>query len=49
MRISTITFGALLLAATASPAFAQDTAPPKPFTVTGNVAVPSDTLKLTAR
>ena len=42
MRISTITFGALLLAATASPAFAQDTAPPKPFTVTGNVAVTSD-------
>jgi uncharacterized protein (TIGR02001 family) len=42
MRISTISFGALLLAATATPAFAQDTAPPKPITVTGNVTLTSD-------
>jgi uncharacterized protein (TIGR02001 family) len=42
MRISTITLGALLLAATATPALAQDTAPPKPFTVTGNVTLTSD-------
>ena len=42
MRISTITFGALLLAASAAPAFAQDTAPPKPVTVTGNVTLVSD-------
>lgn len=43
MRISTITFGALLLAATATPAFAQEvTAPPKPVTVTGSVGVVSD-------
>lgn len=42
MRISTISLGALLLAATATPAFAQDTAPPKPFTITGNVTLVSD-------
>jgi len=42
MRISTISLGALLLAATAAPAFAQDTAPPKPFTVTGGVTLTSD-------
>ncbi|MGN6268684.1 MAG: TorF family putative porin [Sphingomonas sp.] len=42
MRISTITLGALLLAATTAPAFAQDTAPPKPFTLTGNVTLTSD-------
>ena len=42
MRISTITFGALLLAATTAPALAQDTAPPKPFTLTGNVTLTSD-------
>lgn len=42
MRISTISLGALLLAATAAPAFAQDTAPPKPFTITGNVTLVSD-------
>jgi len=42
MRFSTIPLGALLLAASAAPAFAQDTAPPKPFTVTGNVTLTSD-------
>lgn len=41
MRISTITFGALMLAA-ATPAMAQDTAPPKPFSVTGGVTLVSD-------
>lgn len=44
MRISTISLGALLLAA-AAPAFAQDdtaTAPPKPFTVTGGATLTSD-------
>jgi len=42
MRLSTITLGGLLLAACAGPAFAQDTAPPKPITVTGNVTLTSD-------
>jgi uncharacterized protein (TIGR02001 family) len=42
MRFSTISFGALLLAATTTPALAQDTAPPKPFTITGNVTVTSN-------
>jgi uncharacterized protein (TIGR02001 family) len=42
MRISTITLGALMLAASTTPALAQDTAPPKPFTVTGNVTLTSD-------
>src|SRR5579875_1486911 len=42
MRLSTITLGGLLLAASASSAFAQDTAPPKPITVTGNVTLTSD-------
>lgn len=42
MRISTTTLGALLLAASTAPAFAQDTAPPKPFTLTGNVTLTSD-------
>jgi len=42
MRISTISLGGLLLAATATPALAQETAPPKPLTVTGNVTLVSD-------
>ncbi|GAA0726110.1 TorF family putative porin [Sphingomonas japonica] len=44
MRFSTISFGALLLAATtAVPAFAQDaTDPPEPITVSGSVALASD-------
>lgn len=42
MRFSTLTFGALLLAA-ATPAFAEDeTAPPKAITVTGGVTLISD-------
>lgn len=42
MRISTISLGALLLAATAAPAFAQDTAPPPPFKLSGGVTLTSD-------
>ncbi|MGN6375248.1 MAG: TorF family putative porin [Sphingomonas sp.] len=42
MRISTLTLGGLMLAATAAPAWAQDTAPPKPITVTGGVTLISD-------
>lgn len=42
MRFSSTTLGALLLAATTGQAWAQDTAPPKPFTITGNVTLTSD-------
>lgn len=44
MRISTITLGALLLAATSMPAFAQDapTAPPPAITINATAAVVSD-------
>ena len=44
MRISTMTLGALLLAASATPAFAQDapTAPPPEITVNATAAIVSD-------
>jgi uncharacterized protein (TIGR02001 family) len=42
MRISTLMLGGLVLAATAAPAMAQDTAPPAPFKVTGGVTLISD-------
>jgi uncharacterized protein (TIGR02001 family) len=44
MRISTIAFSALMLAASATPAFADDapTAPPPAVTINGTVAVVSD-------
>jgi uncharacterized protein (TIGR02001 family) len=42
MRISTITFGALLLAVTAAPAFAQDTAPPPALKLSGGATLTSD-------
>lgn len=42
MRFSTITLGALLLATTATPAFAQDTDPPSPITISGGATVVSD-------
>ena len=45
MRISTIAFSVLMLAASATPAFADDaapTAPPPPVTINGTVAVVSD-------
>ncbi|MGY4397667.1 uncharacterized protein (TIGR02001 family) [Sphingomonas sp. UYAg733] len=45
MRISTLSLGALLLAATATPAFAQDAAAPAPppaITVTGGATIVSD-------
>lgn len=41
MRFSTLLLGGLMLAAT-TPAFAQDTAPPEPITVSGSVAVLTD-------
>ena len=37
-----LTLGGLLLATVATPAIAQDTAPPKPLTVTGNATLTSD-------
>jgi uncharacterized protein (TIGR02001 family) len=43
MRISKITLGAVALSfPLAAPAFAQDTAPPKPITVSGNATLTSD-------
>lgn len=42
MRFSTLPLGVLLLAGTAVPAFAQDTDPPAPITVSGNVTLTSD-------
>ncbi|MEG3181118.1 TorF family putative porin [Sphingomonas sp. LT1P40] len=44
MRITKLTLGALLLAATATPAFAQEEteAPADPFTITGSATVVSD-------
>jgi uncharacterized protein (TIGR02001 family) len=42
MRFSTLSLGALMLAATATPAFADDTAPPPAITVSGGATVVSD-------
>ncbi|MDO7844515.1 TorF family putative porin [Sphingomonas immobilis] len=42
MRISTIAIGGLMLAASATPAFADDAAPPPEFTINGTAAVVSD-------
>ncbi|MFA6123824.1 MAG: TorF family putative porin [Sphingomonas sp.] len=42
MRFSTTTLGALLIAASATPAFAQETAPPPPITVNATAAVVTD-------
>ncbi|GAA4767284.1 hypothetical protein GCM10023219_11100 [Stakelama sediminis] len=42
MRFSILTAGVLLAAATATPAMAQDTAPPSPITVSGSVTLVSD-------
>lgn len=42
MRFHIISLGALMLAATATPAFAQDTAPPSPITINGSATVVSD-------
>lgn len=42
MRFSTLLLGGVALAATAGPAFAQDTAPPSPITISGSAAVVSD-------
>ncbi len=44
MRFSTVTLGALMLAASATPAFAQDapTAPPPPVTINATAAVVTD-------
>lgn len=42
MRFHTISLGALMLAATATPAFADDTAPPPPITINGSATVVSD-------
>jgi uncharacterized protein (TIGR02001 family) len=42
MRFHSISLGALMLAATATPAFADDTAPPPPITISGNATVVSD-------
>jgi len=42
MRFSTFLPAAILAAATAAPAFAQDTAPPEPITVSGSATVASD-------
>ena len=42
MRFSTPTLGALLLAASATPAFAQDTAPPPEVTINATAAVVTD-------
>ncbi|MFD1033788.1 TorF family putative porin [Sphingomonas hankookensis] len=42
MRFSTILPAAILAATTAMPAFAQDTAPPEPITISGSASVASD-------
>lgn len=42
MRITKLTLGALLLATTATPAFAQEEAAPEAITVSGSVAIASD-------
>ena len=42
MRFSTLSLGALMLAATATPAFADDTAPPPAVTISGGATVVSD-------
>ena len=42
MRFHTLSLGALMLAATATPAFADDTAPPPPITINGTATVVSD-------
>jgi uncharacterized protein (TIGR02001 family) len=42
MRFSTFLPAAILAAATAMPAFAQDTAPPEPITISGSATVASD-------
>ncbi|KQM62127.1 MULTISPECIES: TorF family putative porin [unclassified Sphingomonas] len=42
MRFSTILPAAILAATTAMPAFAQDTAPPPPVTISGSASVTSD-------
>lgn len=42
MRITKLTLGALMLATTATPAFAQEEAPPEPITVSGSVTLASD-------
>lgn len=42
MRITKLTLGALLLAGTAVPAFAQETEAPPPVTVSGSVGITSD-------
>ena len=42
MRFSTVSLSALMLASVATPAFAEDTAPPPPFTINGSATVVSD-------
>jgi len=42
MRFSTLSLGALMLAATATPAFADDAAPPPAFTINGSATVVTD-------
>ncbi|KZE11621.1 MULTISPECIES: TorF family putative porin [Sphingomonas] len=42
MRFSTFLLAAILAATTAMPAFAQDTAPPEPITISGSATVASD-------
>ena len=42
MRFSTISLSALMLASAATPAFADDAAPPPPFTINGSATVVSD-------
>ena len=42
MRFSTISLGALMLAATATPAFADETAPPPAITINGSATVVTD-------
>ncbi|MAX00207.1 MAG: hypothetical protein CMN72_11325 [Sphingomonas sp.] len=42
MRFSTILIGGILAAATATPAMAQDTAPPEPITISGSATLVTD-------